>query len=351
MTALPPEGPLWQAVRARVPDLWPVDSEVVAADLATALDGVADSVEAALGRTAHAAGTTGAAWGDTSGGLMTTGLGRQAARMADTAAHVRQRSAGARAYATEITGAKTDIRTTVEANEPVFALLDGLPAPWGPPLREGFADLVAADLSAAVDRRVAAVSALRLPTPPTHEQLLSDPGYQVDDDELTEYLGRTVTVEERRAIEELSLSEKVDFFHSYFQAMEGGSTVFPDVGRAGELDNHRDAYRHALWNALLTERLGEDKAAELTTLHEGVPDDEHPLDPVREAMDMHNNEVGRRIAAQAPPGTALGPLIEQAVRDGKLVVIDDHGRLVPSDYDFERPPERSDGRGRYGGGG
>ncbi|MCO1574144.1 hypothetical protein M8C13_00025 [Crossiella sp. SN42] len=133
----------------------------------------------------------------------------------------------------------------------------------------------------------------------------------------------------------------------------GSVLSFSDVhsGYRRDQDNHRDAYRHALWSALLTERLCFAKAAELTTRHEEWPDGTDPLNQVREAMDMHNNKLDRDIAEQAPPGTSLGHLIEQAARDGKLVVIDDNGRLVPSNYDFALPPQRSDDTGRYGGGG
>ncbi|MGM1060080.1 DUF6973 domain-containing protein [Saccharothrix sp. Mg75] len=111
-----------------------------------------------------------------------------------------------------------------------------------------------------------------------------------------------------------------EFAQAYqaYEAADSGAkeeNVFRGVGRPGELDNHRDAFRHAFWNAQLTSSLGEERAAQLTTPHEGVPDP-GPADQLREAMDLHNR------------------LVQQAVRDGRLVVIDDNDRLVPSDYDF-----------------
>jgi hypothetical protein len=73
----------------------------------------------------------------------------------------------------------------------------------------------------------------------------------------------------------------------------------------------------------------------LATVHETTPDDK-PVHHVREAMDLYNNEVGRQIAQAHPDarGDQLQTLVQQAVRDGRMVVIDDNGRLVPSDYDF-----------------
>ncbi|WP_229786816.1 DUF6973 domain-containing protein [Actinokineospora fastidiosa] len=50
------------------------------------------------------------------------------------------------------------------------------------------------------------------------------------------------------------------------------------------------------------------------------------------AMDLHNNEVGREIAATTPDASPqeLAALVEQAVKDGRMVVIDQNDTLVPS---------------------
>ena len=91
-------------------------------------------------------------------------------------------------------------------------------------------------------------------------------------------------------------------------------------------DSHNDAFRHAYWNALLTTDIAKDFASEYTTSHEGIPG--NPAS--REAMDLYNNEVGRRIAANNPGASheELAGLIEQAIYDGELLVIDGDGNLA-----------------------
>lgn len=114
------------------------------------------------------------------------------------------------------------------------------------------------------------------------------------------------------------------------------SSIPPEVGTDPrdqrmwvQNDGHRDAFRHAYWSALLTKNFGGEWAGQFTTAHEGVPG--NPAD--REAMDLHNNEVGRQIALANPNATdkELADLIQQAVTDGKMVVIDKAGDLQWSD--------------------
>jgi len=94
-------------------------------------------------------------------------------------------------------------------------------------------------------------------------------------------------------------------------------------------DGQRDAFRHACWNALLTREFGADWTRQFTTAHEGLPG--NPAD--REAMDLYNNEVGRQIALASPDASPekLAELVAQAVKDGKMVVIDPKGGLNWSD--------------------
>ncbi len=94
-------------------------------------------------------------------------------------------------------------------------------------------------------------------------------------------------------------------------------------------DGHRDAFRHAYWNAILVKEYGADWTKAFTTAHEGIPGNAAN----REAMDLYNNEVGRQIASGNPGATReeLAALVEQAVRDGKLVVIDRSGDIAWSD--------------------
>jgi WXG100 family type VII secretion target len=91
-------------------------------------------------------------------------------------------------------------------------------------------------------------------------------------------------------------------------------------------DGHRDAFRHAYWNALLTKEFGTEWTTQFTTAHEAVPGNA----AVREAMDLYNNEVGRQIAINNPNATneELATLIRQAIDSGEMVVVDQDGSLA-----------------------
>ena len=94
-------------------------------------------------------------------------------------------------------------------------------------------------------------------------------------------------------------------------------------------DGHRDAFRHTYWSARLTQEYGADWARALTTAHEGLPGNTAN----REAMDLYNNGIGIQIGAANPKATReqLATLVEQAVSQGKTVVMDSGGNLEWSD--------------------
>ncbi|GAA4519180.1 hypothetical protein GCM10023160_02510 [Brachybacterium paraconglomeratum] len=102
----------------------------------------------------------------------------------------------------------------------------------------------------------------------------------------------------------------------------------PHPGDAPFNDDQADAFRHAYINARNARLFGDDWATDFWTGHERIEGN----DPAREAMDLHNNEVGRRIAREHPFATngQLTDLVEQSVANGEMVVIDKSGRLVPS---------------------
>jgi hypothetical protein len=56
-----------------------------------------------------------------------------------------------------------------------------------------------------------------------------------------------------------------------------------------------DAYRHLLWSAELTRRFGEQRAREILGLHEQAGDLKGNQTRDEEAMDLHNNEIGKSI--------------------------------------------------------
>ncbi|MEU5696486.1 hypothetical protein [Actinosynnema sp. NPDC020468] len=106
---------------------------------------------------------------------------------------------------------------------------------------------------------------------------------------------------------------------------------YPDEPR---VDDRGDAFRHTYWNALMSSAFGDRFATAYGTAHE-----QNAGDPVAQAMDLHNNEVGRQIARENPgvdEGT-LAEAVRQAVEGGRTVEIDAAGELVPTGSAVDPP--------------
>lgn len=75
--------------------------------------------------------------------------------------------------------------------------------------------------------------------------------------------------------------------------------------------------------------LGQDWAEQFATAHEAVPGNSG----TREAMDLYNNSVGRRIAAAHPGANdhELARRVNEALQRGDLIVLDESGHLGWSD--------------------
>lgn len=197
-----------------------------------------------------------------------------------------------------------------------------------------------------------------VPTPETDRPDLDEvlTGYQVDGEERGTWrpkvafgvevpgwadgvAGRELTMpfppREGRALDELSLLEVREWGQITDATGKDAMALVPapdgvdPMSREWQNDGHVDAARHALWNARMTQAFGEDWTAEYATAHEGVIGNE----PAREAMDLYNNEVGRRIAVENPGASdaELQALVVDALRDGELVVLDADGDLAWSD--------------------
>jgi hypothetical protein len=181
------------------------------------------------------------------------------------------------------------------------------------------------------------------PIRPSLSTIEADYQVTVDPGGLRRYpRGRELTAGEERLLLDLAISRGVvpDPSHSLagvlqvlfeFEGIENAANEQAENHFPGtdQHDNHGDAFRHAYWNALLTREYGEQFAAEFTVAHERKPDD----NALREAMDLYNNEIGRRIAVQHPGAdpTELARLVADAVRDGQTVVVGGEGRLAFSD--------------------
>ncbi|WP_051023072.1 DUF6973 domain-containing protein [Nocardia pneumoniae] len=88
-------------------------------------------------------------------------------------------------------------------------------------------------------------------------------------------------------------------------------------------DGQGDAFRHAYWNALMTQKYGEDWTKEYTTAHEKSGGNT----PQREAMDLYNNELGRKVALAHPNASPeeLKDLIRTEIANGNAIVIESKG--------------------------
>lgn len=175
-----------------------------------------------------------------------------------------------------------------------------------------------------------------------HRDLLEK--YQVKTDGTTEWpSGLTGWIAEQAGFEKEQLTEAEAAMLDDLQMRKGlvGLKEFSDIRQdalhvaegkfdgKGLTDGHADAFRHAYWNALMTQRYGEEWTREFATAHERNPSSHH----IPVGMDLHNNEVGRSIAQANPDASPeeLATLVEQAVKDGRMVIIDGNDTLVPSD--------------------
>ena len=122
-----------------------------------------------------------------------------------------------------------------------------------------------------------------------------------------------------------------DFFQIQSKADAVSQQRHPNAGdsKRSQADGHGDAFRHTYWNALMTDRFGKDWTERFATAHEGLGG--NPAH--REAMDLYNNELGRRIASENTDATPeeLADLVDRAVADGRTLVLDTNGKIEWSD--------------------
>ncbi len=100
------------------------------------------------------------------------------------------------------------------------------------------------------------------------------------------------------------------------QARDEATRRYPD---SAFTNGAGDAFRHAYWNALMVRAVGSDLAERFADAHEedpGQPDEQR-------RMDLHNNEVGRRIGRiwnRCPEDVVAGEVV-RALNSGQLIVM------------------------------
>lgn len=152
----------------------------------------------------------------------------------------------------------------------------------------------------------------------------------------SEFRPQRMTREEIALLEPMVATDPAGLARCYKIKTEASEVAAQAFREQGQNDGKQDAFRHAYWNARMAQRLGPEFTAKLTTAHEKTfGNGAH-----REAMDLYNNEVGRKIGAAHPNAspTEIAELIKQAVDSGDTVVINPQGHIEWSDQVPLRTP-------------
>lgn len=111
----------------------------------------------------------------------------------------------------------------------------------------------------------------------------------------------------------LTRDEQLNYLWSAKQASDKTEELFSTF--CEKYNGKGDAFRHAYWNALSTQRLGAGITNLLTTRHEDKPPT-YAYNWKENEMDLFNNQVGRNIASDG--STNLVQDIQTALNNGEL---------------------------------
>ncbi|MEV3964708.1 hypothetical protein AB0M34_28115 [Nocardia sp. NPDC050193] len=186
-----------------------------------------------------------------------------------------------------------------------------------------------------------------------HDDLLARFNVPVDPDGMTTWPkpplswgfgSQKMTAEEARLLDDLGLLGARDAYGIYKTAIHESENIFE---KEGITDGHSDAFRHAYWNAMLANWFGPEFTEQYTNAREGIDTNS----AAAEAMDLHNNAVGRRIAAEHPDADPeeLATYVKEAALRGDMVVVGPDGMLTPSDQVAIGETGRADGPPATGG--
>jgi len=130
-----------------------------------------------------------------------------------------------------------------------------------------------------------------------------------------DYRGQ-MSITELALFESLDRSKQLLYLQSAYNATVMSEDLYPPSATdpCSIYNGIGDAYRHALWNALCTVRLGETLTEQLTTAHEEKPF-EYPLQSKEKQMDLYNNAKGRELASGAG---LVWQLVKTALENGEL---------------------------------
>ncbi|WP_157171813.1 DUF6973 domain-containing protein [Nocardia higoensis] len=159
------------------------------------------------------------------------------------------------------------------------------------------------------------------------------------------------TAEEIAAMEQLYRTQGINAVGQALQMPELANAASLAYSPETKSDGHGDAFRHMYWNALMSQKFGEEWTETYATAHEKSGGN----NAQREAMDLWNNELGRKIGAANPNATPeqLQELVRQEIEgeNGRAIVItgaDESGKPFTSDQDKKISWSTSTDPGRTG---
>ena len=159
------------------------------------------------------------------------------------------------------------------------------------------------------------VEAAAQPIPDTAQVSTSPP------EGVTEEEWFNLTTAEKRLLLQLKWLQRTDSLRAARAFAEQSSAQ--RWNGEGEHNGKQDAFRHALWQCRMTQLFGTSDAKQWGDAHESAWEV-----PKENLMDLHNNAVGRNVAASIGPSGSCMDGVEAAWSRGELVV------LIPS----QQPP-------------
>lgn len=102
--------------------------------------------------------------------------------------------------------------------------------------------------------------------------------------------------------------------------------TFPCDNKEGFHNNKSDAFRHAFWNAFMSKMADSSFARKFATAHEALSENTKET-----AMDLHNNKVGRDIAAKYKNATPSE--IAKIISQQRFIFVSDPSKSIPKEYD------------------
>ncbi len=136
----------------------------------------------------------------------------------------------------------------------------------------------------------------------------------------------------RMSTSELNIFDSLTWKQQYYyllsakNASDKAEELFPTTLHNGK----GDAYRHALWNALSTKRIGSVLTENLTDAHENRVSG-YPFEFKEIQMDLYNNLIGRQIA-NGNPSEKFWEIIKNSLENGDLMELSPLGLEINGTY-------------------